>query len=107
MDESIDIVFGNCLDDALGSVDMNVGVGEVLGGIRATNEVVDNVGVTNAFLDGLGVSEVIFLGKLVANFQQLNATYNENDSSQITSRLQMPLGHLLPVGNNDRASLAG
>lgn len=29
MDESIDIIFGDCLDDALSSVDMDVGVGEV------------------------------------------------------------------------------
>lgn len=34
-------------------------------------------------------------------------TYNENNTTKVTSRLQVPLRHFLTIGNNDRTSLFG
>lgn len=55
MDKSVNIVFGDSLGDALSSINMNVGIGEVFRGILTTNKVVDNIGVTDTFLDRLSI----------------------------------------------------
>lgn len=108
VDEAVDVVLGNSIGNTFDTVDVDVLVGEVpgvvrnhifmrithcnsLGGILATDKVVDDIGVTNALLDGLSVAQVVF---------------HEDNSSKITSDLQVSLSHLLTVGNDNGASLA-
>ena len=118
MDESINVVFGDCISDPFRSVNVDVCVGEVpallaiiynlpcysLCRILATDKVVHHVRVTDTLLDRLGVAEIVFLVQL-ASPRNRRVTYNKYDSAEITGRLQMPLRHLLPVRHNDRASL--
>ena len=81
MDESIDVVFGDSLCNALGSINMDIHEGEVpvhrvrrepfckypsfldflLRRILATDKVVNNIGVTDALFNRLSVSQVVFL----------------------------------------------
>jgi hypothetical protein len=61
VDESVHIVLGNGLGDALSTINVDVSEGEVLGRVLATSQVVDNVGVTDTLFDGLGVAQIIFL----------------------------------------------
>lgn len=78
----------------------------------ATDKVVDNIGVTNALLNGLGVAQVIFLYWSQTHPLNLNkiygskTPYHEDNSAKITSDLQVSLGHLLTVRNDNGASLA-
>jgi hypothetical protein len=129
VDEAVDIVLGNSIGNTLDTVDVDILVGEVpgvvrnhifiyithcnsLGGILATDKVVDNIGVTNALLDGLGVAQVVFLYRESDTFPDSNklysrkTPYHEHNSSKITSDLQVSLGHLLTVGNDNGATLA-
>lgn len=80
-----------------------------LGRVLATSQVVDNVGVTDALLDGLGVAQIVFLWEsdIVRHSSILRqgSPYNESNTSEITSDLQVTLHHLLTVGNDDVASL--
>jgi hypothetical protein len=80
VDEAVHVVLGDSLGDALSTVNVHVGVGEVprlpvncllqlpvycklhaLGRVLATSQVVDDIGVTDTLLDRLGVAEVVFL----------------------------------------------
>lgn len=80
MDEAVHVVLGDSLGDALSTVNVHVGIGEVprlpgqllfqlpihgklhaLGRVLATSQVVDDIGVTDTLLDRLGVAEVVFL----------------------------------------------
>lgn len=81
-----------------------------LGRVLATSQVVDDIGVTNALLDGLGVAEVIFLWarQTICTFNRtprFQVSYNESNTAQITSDLQVTLGHFLTVGDHHIASL--
>lgn len=92
MDVAVDIILGDGLGDPLGSLDVDILKAEVLGGIVTADEVVDDVGMPDTGLDGLGVVQIIF---------------DEDDTAEIAGNLEMALGHLLAVGNDDLASLTG
>jgi hypothetical protein len=78
-----------------------------LGGVLAADKVVDNVGVTDTLLNGLSVTQVVFLQQLDLTFNHTdNKAYHEYDTTKITSDLQVSLGHLLAVRNDNGASLA-
>lgn len=90
MNVAVDIVFGHSLDDSLGSLHVDILQAEVLGGIVAADEVIYDVGVSDTGLDGLGITQIVF---------------EEDDTAEITGNLEMALGHLLTIGNDDLASL--
>jgi hypothetical protein len=92
VDISVDIVLANSLDNSLSSLNVHILQREVLGRIVAANQVENGIGMSNARLDRRGVSKVVL---------------NEDNTAKISSDLEMTLGHLLAVGNNDSASLAG
>lgn len=61
VNESINIILGHGLRNALGSVNVDILVGEVLCGIVAPDKVVDNIRMAHTFFDRLRVAEVVFL----------------------------------------------
>lgn len=76
VDESVNVVFGDCLSDTLCTVNVDVLVGEVpaqlafiqnhsrgdvLGRIVTADKVVNNVGMANALFNRLCVAKVVFL----------------------------------------------
>ncbi len=81
----------------------------LLRGVVPPDQVVDNIRMPNARLNRLGIVEVVFLNASLARGPvELRAKrpYNKYNSAQITCDLEMALGHLLPVGNDDLASLS-
>lgn len=80
----------------------------LLRGVVPPDQVVDNIRMPNARFNRLGIVEVVFLNAFLAWCPvELRARrpYDKCNSAQITSDLEMALGHLLPVGNDDLASL--
>lgn len=123
MDESVDIVLGDGLGDALGTVNVDVGVGEIsmlvngqstvvqyhshsLSGVLATDKVVDDIGVTDALFNRLGVAQVVFLLQSdTLEYNLRRTSYHEGNTAEITSHLQVTLHHFLAVRNHHIASL--
>lgn len=91
VDETVDIVLGDSISDSLCSLDIDILKIKVLRWVVTANQVVDNIGVADGLLQGLGVAEVVF---------------HEDDTSKVTGDLQVSLGHLLTVWDNDSASLS-
>jgi len=89
MDESVAVVLRNSFSNPLCTLDVYIFVREVLCRVVAADEVENNVRMPYALLNRLRVPQVVF---------------NKDDFAQITSNLEMALGHLLTVGNNDGAS---
>lgn len=89
MDVSVNVVFCNSLYDSLGTLDVHIEQTEVLGWVGPSDEVEDYVGMSDGLFERLCISQIIF---------------QEADSAQVSSDLQMPLGHLLSVWYNDLTS---
>lgn len=87
MNETVNVVLGNSVGDALDTIDVDILVGEVpgrvsgypasrstkpssLGGVLTADKVVDNIGVTHALLNGLGVAQVVFLDRIRRSLPQ-------------------------------------
>jgi hypothetical protein len=101
MDIAVDVVFGDGFDDTLGAPDVDVGQGEVLGGVVAADEVVDDVGVTDASFDGVFIAEVVLLFILREVGEERRCeTYNEDDSSQVSRHLEVSLCCFFAEGND-------
>lgn len=82
----------------------------ILRWVVAADQVVDDVGVADRLLDGGSVPQVVFLFPSQHTFSALyksrgGRAYDEDDPAEVTGQLEMALGHLLTVGNHDRASL--
>lgn len=110
LDEAVDIVLCNGVNDAVGSVDVDVVEVEVLGGVVSANQIVDNVRVTDRLLDGCSVAQIVFLGLLLGCWMDRDSrvgAYHEDNTTEITGDLEVTLGHLLSEGHDDCASCAG
>jgi hypothetical protein len=111
VNEAVNIVLGDGIGDAGGTLDVDVLEVEVLGGVVATDQVVDNVRVTDRLVDGSRVAEIHFLlclsARVGAKGQVWNWAYKEDNTAQVTGDLEMALGHLLAEGDDDGASGTG
>lgn len=88
---------------------------DILGRIVSANQVQDNVRVPDASLDGSRVVKVVFLdgrscSRILGKWARRTSsdmTYDKDDAAEVSRHLEMALGHLLAVGNDDGATLAG
>lgn len=92
VDVSGHIVFLDGLSNTSSSLNMHIVVVEVLGLVLSSNQVDDNIGMSHGLVNGLEVSQI--------HLQKV-------DHSQVTSHLEMSLGHFLSVGNNNGGSVLG
>ncbi len=109
VDETVNIVLGDCISDPLGSLNMDILQIEVLGWIVAANQVVNNIGMADRLLKRLSVAEIILLRNrldMLALPFSIAVAYHKDDLSEITRNLQVSLGHLLTVWDDDGASLS-
>lgn len=86
------VVFLDGLCDSSGSLNMHVVVVEVLGLVLSANQIDNDIRVSNSLVNGLEVSQI--------HLQKV-------DHSKISSHLEMSLGHLFSVGNNNSGSMLG
>lgn len=67
--------------------------------------------MTDTLLDRLGVAQVIFLNTIGQKIELITPvssfSYHEDNSSKITSQLEVTFGHFLSIWNDHGASLAG
>lgn len=91
VNEAIDVVLGDGISNSLSALNVDILEVEVLRWVAAADQVVDNIGVADTLLQGLGVTQVVL---------------HEDNASKITRDLEMSLGHLLAVWDNDGASLS-
>lgn len=92
MDVSVNVVFCDSLNYSLRTLHVYIEQAEVLGWIGPPDQVEDYVGMSDGLLERLCISQIIF---------------QKADSAQVSSDLQMPLGHLLSVRYNDLTSCSG
>jgi hypothetical protein len=106
MDESVNVVFRNSLSNSLNAFHMDILKIKILGGVASANEIVHHIRVSDAFFERWGISQVIFLEQVQKGFRKATRTsYHEYNPSQISSNLQMTLGHLFSERHNNRTSL--
>jgi hypothetical protein len=89
VDEAVDVVFRNGIGDTTSSLNVHVLEAEVLCWVVATDQVDDNIRMPDGLLDRSNVAEI--------KLQEMNST-------QISSDLQVSLGHLFPVWDHNSIS---
>jgi len=106
MDKSVNVIFRNSFSNPFNAFHMHILEVEILGGVASAHEIIYHIGVSDALFEGGSISEVILLVAGQRSFRNIIRTsYHEYNSSQISSNLQMALGHLFSERHNDRTSL--